>query len=199
MSSISRRLRILVVLATVALVTGCGTLPQKKAIYIDSAYNPESVSGITLLSPIDARVDQTVEVELSKQLNELMKKILEERGYTANVLSDAPTGATLLKYDLKAADAKLIKTLGPDDARWVMILVLDDVTTQLTFGSTGNAEVSGFMFDKQNGTTVWRDKGIGRVGQGGLYGMVIKSVMDEKAIRMGVFNLSASVPLRRDK
>jgi hypothetical protein len=77
-----------------------------------------------------------------------------------------------------------------------MVLVLDDVVTKLTFGSTGNAEVSGFLFDKQAGEIVWRDKGIGKVGQGGLLGMAMKAGMDGAAIDAAVGNLIASVPTR---
>jgi len=75
-----------------------------------------------------------------------------------------------------------------------MVILLIDVNTKLTFGSTGTAEVAGFLYDVESEKMIWRDKGIGKAGQGGLVGMLMKGMMDEQAISMANYNLVASIP-----
>ena len=77
-----------------------------------------------------------------------------------------------------------------------MVVCLDDVTSRMTFGSTGNAELSGYLYDKQDGKLVWQDKGIGQAGQGGLAGMMLKGTMKGQALNIATGNLMRSVPKR---
>jgi hypothetical protein len=77
-----------------------------------------------------------------------------------------------------------------------MVLMLVDVATKLTFGSTGNAEVAGFLYNKEAGTIVWRDKGIGQVGQAGLMFMLMKGAMAGSAIDVAMNSLLSSIPKR---
>jgi hypothetical protein len=97
---------------------------------------------------------------------------------------------------LKAANPTWIGELKPDDARLILVIELIDVQTKTTFGSTGNAEVAGYLFDKDSKKMIWHDKGIGQVGQGGLMGMAMKAGMDEDAIRMALASLMSSIPKR---
>ena len=120
---------------------------------------------------------------------------MKSKDYQVTVSDDLGDGIEqILEDDLREADGEWIKRLGPAKSRWVMVLMLVDVTTKLTFGSTGNAEVAGFLYDKETGTLVWRDKGIGKAGQGGLIGMCMKGMMDEAAISNAMNNLLASIP-----
>ena len=80
-----------------------------------------------------------------------------------------------------------------------MVLSLVDVKSKLTFGSTGNAEVAGVMYDKESGTITWRDKGIGQVGQGGLIGMAFKGMMANSAISAALHNLLSSFPAQSEE
>jgi hypothetical protein len=41
---------------------------------------------------------------------------------------------------------------------------------------------------------IWKDKGIGKTGQGGLIGMAMVSGMADQAIRMALRDLLASIP-----
>jgi hypothetical protein len=89
-----------------------------------------------------------------------------------------------------------VRKLGPAEARWVMVVSLGDVTSKVTFGSTGNAEVSGYVYDKQDGKLIWKEKGVGQAGQGGLVGMMMKGMMKSAALNSAIDNLMRSVPKR---
>ncbi len=190
--------RISLVTLTLGLIVGCVQAPVKKAILLDSEFQPSAIESITMLPTVDARLEHAVEVDLQVQLNESARELLKGKGYVVQMDDSNGSVGEVTKDDLKSAEPEFIKELGPSDARWVMVLVLDDVTTRLTFGSTGNADVSGYMFDKQSAETVWRDKGIGKAGQGGLIGMMMKGSMGSAAVNSAVNNLMASIPKRSE-
>ena len=78
----------------------------------------------------------------------------------------------------------------------MLVVCLDDLASKITFGSTGNAEVSGFLFDKEKGELVWAGKGVGQAGQGGLMGMTMVGMMKGEAIGSALYNLLSGIPNR---
>jgi hypothetical protein len=180
------------------LLVGCaGTL--KQPIYMAPEFSSQVIDQITLLPALDFRIDKKINVNLQNQIQRAGAKNLDKRKYSVLISEDLGSVEQITEDDLKTADPTWIAQLGPTESRWVMVLCLIDVTTKLTFGSTGNAEVSGVLFDKENKTVVWRDKGIGRAGQGGLLGMAMKGTMDNEAISNAMYNLFASFPKRPKK
>jgi len=179
------------------LLSGCAA-PLKKGIYLAPDFQPGAVSEINLLPPIDARIDKEVEVDLEKQLRGEIRSMLKRRGYKVSDSDRVDNMEQLTEDELKSALPGLIRRLGPPGARHVMVVLLLDVKTKFTFGSTGTAEVAGFIYDKESEKLIWRDKGIGKAGQGGLIGMAMKGMMDEQAISMANRNLVASIPKRSD-
>lgn len=175
------------------------TIKPKLPIYLEAGFNAQAVGPILMLPPVDARIDKKIEVNFDKQLRDEATKLVAKKGYqiAASPTTDGP--ADITEDELRTADGEWIKRLGPPEARWVMIVSLIDVTTNLTFGSTGNAEVEGFLYDKEQGTLVWRDKGIGQVGQGGLLGMALISMMDDEAISCALSKLFESLPAASDE
>lgn len=181
-------------LMAISLVSGCASPQLKKAIHLAPEFQAASVSEVTLLPVIDSRLDKEIKVDLEKQLRDPVKKLLENKGYIVSINNNVDGIAQTTEDDLKSGDCMLIKQLDSSSARRVLVILLIDVNTKLTFGSTGTAEVSGFMYDKESEKMIWRDKGIGKSGQGGLVGMMMKGMMDEQAIGMAVRNLMASIP-----
>ena len=177
------------------MAIGC-TVAVKQPIYLSPEFQFSSLGEIVILYPVDLRIDKKIKVNLEKQLQNKSAKILSKRGYQITNSVNMEMVEEITDIDLKDAKPEWIKELGPEDARWVMVICLVDVTTKLTFGSTGNAEITGFLYDKENGQMIWRDKGIGQVGQGGLAGMLMKGSMDESAINNALYNLLASIPNR---
>lgn len=184
---------LIVIIMALGLMGGCAAT-LKPAIHLDSSFHVQKIDIIVMLPAVDARFDKTVELEVQKLLNINAKSMLKKRGYEVQIINTDGTESQITKDDLESLDSEWIKQLGPDDANWVMVLALDDATSKLTFGSTGSAEVSGFFFDKQSGVLLWRDIGIGKVGQGGLFGMMMKSAMGDMAIINAVSNLIMSIP-----
>ena len=181
----------------IVLLSGCAA-PLKKGIYLAPDFQSGAVSEIDVLPAIDARIDKGIEVDLEKQLRGEVESLLKNRGYKVSNSDRTDDIGQITEDELKSGAPELIRRLGPPGARHVMVILLLDVKTKLTFGSTGTAEVAGFIYDKEAEKLIWRDKGISKIGQGGLLGMAMKSMMDEQAISMANRNLVASIPKRPD-
>lgn len=183
-------------LATLFFSVSCA-VPLKPPIFLSPGFEFTSIDRIVVLPAVDLRVEKKINVNLDKQITGATEKIIRNKGYRTSLGNTMGEVGAVIEEDLKDAKPEWVKRLGPPDARWVMVVCLIDVATTLTFGSTGNAEVSGYMYDKETGVMVWKDKGIGQAGQGGLAGMLMKGLMDEEAIGSAMGNLLASVPKRK--
>ena len=152
-----------------------------------------AIDQIVLLPVLDARAGKKENINLEKYLRGTAQKNLKSKNYQV-ILNDSFGNADqIVEEDLSDAKPDWIKRLGPSEARWVMIVGIRDVHSKTTFGSTGNAEVFGFLYDKENGV-VWKGIGTGQVGQGGLLGMALKGVMSASAIQIATANLLGSLP-----
>jgi hypothetical protein len=156
-------------------------------------YPFSEAKSILLLPVMDARHDKKAGVNLEKLRNDAVRHFQHDRyRLSKGAEADALTGLTT--DDLKDATPELIGRLGETGDRWVMVICLDDISSKITFGSTGNAEVTGFLFDKQLGKLAWTNKGIGQAGQGGLLGMAIKPAMKGEALSAALARLLATIP-----
>ncbi|QSA98105.1 hypothetical protein [Methylococcus sp. EFPC2] len=174
------------------LLAGCAV--TQPAFYRAPDFKPESIIQIALLPAVDARIDKTVAVNLEDRLRKVAAKILKRKGY-AVLLSDATRETAELTNDkLRAADPALIKRLGPPEARWIMVLALIDLNVS---GNADKAEVSGFLYDKEKGTRLWRDTSICVVGrEGGIFGMLTNEKRGNTAIWAAGDQLLLSIPER---
>jgi hypothetical protein len=181
-------------LAAFVLIAACGP-GMRPALFWRDAVQAHQIDSISVLPAIDGRIDRSIDVDLDAQLVDETIRLLRERGYVATRVSADAYDPALRLDELAHADAATIKELAPA-GRWVMVVGLVDVTTSLTFGSTGNAEVAGYLFDTTDGSLQWRDKGVGQVGQGGLLGMALIANMDEAAIADALQKMIAGIPIR---
>lgn len=174
------------------LLEGCAV--TQPAFYRASEFKPESIGQITLLPAVDARIDKNVAANLEDRLRGEAATILKRKGY-AVALSAATRGTAELTNDnLRAADPALTKHLGPPEARWIMVLALIDLNV---VGDTDKVEVSGFLYDKENGTLLWRDTSICLVGrEGGIFNISTNAVMGNIGIAAAADTLLASIPER---
>jgi hypothetical protein len=97
---------------------------------------------------------------------------------------------TATEDDLKTPDEGWIRRLGTDNARWVLVLALEDAESHRTFGSTGSAIVMGDLFDRTSGKLVWRNVGAGRACS-------VWLAMSSAAIDAAVVTLSRPIEKRR--
>jgi hypothetical protein len=179
---------IVLLIGAVFLVTGCVT--TEPAFYRAAEFKPEFIDQITLLPAVDMRTDKAAAVNLEDWLRVEATTNLRRKGYVV-LLSATTRGTSELTYDaLRAADPALIKRLGPPGERWIMILALIDLNVA---GSSGKVEAAGFLYDKEEGTLLWRDTSICQVGrEGWLFG----EVRGETAISTAANCLLASFPSR---
>lgn len=183
----------LLILFSLLILTGCAV--AKQPIFLSSTFSQEKIERIYVLPVVDIRFNKEPELpKLNKWVLGKVKGQLKRKKYTFTLVSDTSIVDNITEEDLKEVDAEWVKNLGPSGSRWVIVIALLDARSKLTFGSTGNAEVSGYLFDKKDGSMVWRDKGIGKVGQGGLIGMVLKGMMLGDAIKMATIDLMKSFP-----
>lgn len=152
-----------------------------------------TIESISVLPIVDARAGKKADVNLEK-LQGGVVKVLKRKHYTADGASISGDAGEIAIEDIEAAKPEYVKKLGPSSERWVMIIFLDDVVSKITFGSTGNAQLSGYLFDKSNGDLIWQAKGVGQAGQGGLMGMTMKGMMKGEALNAAMYSLLASIP-----
>lgn len=84
-----------------------------------------------------------------KWVHQIVEDKLEDKKYECKLISDRSLVTNITEEDLKNIDSQWVKTLGPSCSRYVMLIALWDARSKLTFGSTGNAEVSLYLLDKQ--------------------------------------------------
>ena len=180
--------------ALALLVTGCGTIPPP--MQKDPGFRPQQMDKVSVLPVIDARVDTAIKLDLDKKVQRLAKNDLEDKRYAVEVVTDPRALGGISGEDLRAGNAGALAKLGPPDARWVMVFTLEELSRRLTFGSSGNAEITMAIVDRQSKRVVWRDKGVGRAGQGGLIGMAMIGMMGEAALEEAVRPILRKIPDR---
>ncbi len=154
-----------------------------------------AITNISVLPIADARAGKKAGVNLEKLQGNVVST-LKRKHYPVDPATSSGVSGEIAIEDMESPNSPYIKKLGPANERWVMVVFLDDVNSKITFGSTGNAELTGFLFDKEQGELVWRGKGVGQAGQGGLMGMTMKGMMKSEALDAAVANLLGSMPTR---
>jgi hypothetical protein len=153
-----------------------------------------AVEQIVILPAVDARAGKKGRVDLNRWLRKSAQKDLKRKNYSVSLSDSTGDVGEIVEEDLSGPTPQWIKRLGPPDSRWVMVIGINDVHSKTTFGSTGNAEVFGALYDKEAGSVLWNGKGIGQVGQGGLMGMAMKGAMSASAIQIATLNLLHEIP-----
>jgi hypothetical protein len=154
-----------------------------------------SIDQVVVLPVVDNRAGKKDKVSLDS-IRKAAIENLKHKNYTVTEADKVGTVGDIAEEDLNDANPTWVKRLGPPDSRWVLVIALDDVHSKITFGSTGNAEVVGFLFDSQDGTLVWKGTGVGQAGQGGLMGMAFKGFMSGAALDNAMANLMSGIPKR---
>jgi hypothetical protein len=176
----------------VLLLTGCATtLP--KPLHSAADFRPECMDTVYILPVVDARPDKTLKLNLAG-LQKSTASALKHKRYQVVALPDTHLVAGVTDEDLREPSRDWMQGIGPSGARWVMVLAVGELSRKIVFGSTGNAEVSLAILDKQTCTVAWRDKALGRAGQGGLLGMLMVSAMDDEALAQALNQVIYKIP-----
>jgi hypothetical protein len=154
-----------------------------------------AIGELSVLPLVDARAGKKADINLA-HVQEAVVKALTRKHYPATAASSNGDAGQIAEEDLAGAQSTFVKKLGPAEMRWVFVFCLEDVASKITFGSTGNAEMSGYLFDKDSGELLWSGKGVGKAGQGGLLGMAMKGAMNGAAVDEAISDLMRQIPDR---
>lgn len=178
------------------VVSGCATVITKPADFVAPGFDSLTVEELAVLPVLDHRVDQSKPLNLDGSVLPIAKDSLKERGYMYTVHRDRSLVSNITRDALETPTPEFIATLQPSSARWVLVLALEDFASKITFGSTASAEMSGYLFDRKNRVLSWRNKELGRAGQGGLLGMALKGVMEKAALEGAATSMFHALPTR---
>lgn len=153
------------------------------------------IERIVVLPTVDARSGEKASVKIENIRKQVMNS-LKKKNYLVEAAAAPAEAGDLVEEELREARPDWVRSLGPAESRWVMVVCLNDLASKMTFGSTGNAELSAYLYDKQEGALIWQAKGVGQSGQGGLAGMMMKGMMKGEALGMAARNLMRDVPKR---
>lgn len=186
------------VLATLCFVltfTACSPTITKPLFQDPEFVKLRVTESIYLMPVLDLRVDKTKNLKLDDNALRQLLPIFEKRGYAPlQPIKDQKFVESLVEDDFTNPDSTFLSALGPVEARWLFCPILHDYQSKITFGSTANAEISGYLIDKKRGVIVWRNKGIGQAGEGGLLGMAMKGLVAEEAVNSALRSLALAIP-----
>jgi hypothetical protein len=182
--------------ALLCIISSCATTPD----FIAPGFTGAQVDELCVLPVLDHRVDQSRPLKLDKWVLPIVKRQLKKKRYKYSIQQDRSLVERITRDTLDAPTPEWIASLEPQASRYILMLVLEDVSSTLTFGSTANAEMSGYLFDKQSRSLVWRNKELVRTGQGGLIGMAAmaaRSLMERSVIKEATTKLFKALPAHR--
>jgi hypothetical protein len=188
------RIRIFFAAGVASVLIGCVNAKPPPPLRSAATFRPEQMDVVHILPVVDARADRSLNTDFNKIIQNSAAGYLKRQGYQAKTLSAADAGAAIAPDDVREATPEWVKQTGPSGSRWVMIFVIEELSRSIKLGSTGNAEVILSILDRQTGEVVWYDKGLGRVGQGGLIGTLEGATMDDGAVKAAVNNLLWKIP-----
>lgn len=178
----------------VAPFWGCVMAPAKKEpVFLHPSFKATDIQSITILPILDRRIDKSLDTDLNEVLN-IVKRHLEGKTYNITLSSQFGADAILSMpvKEIAKADPSWVKTLGPADSRWVLLLVVRNLERKILISATAVAEVFGYLYDKSIGEKIWEGKGSGEFTIGLLYTFMA----DDTALANAANDLSLSFPAR---
>lgn len=184
----------------VVTLAGCASAPPAvlKADFLSAGFDARAISDLAVAPALDMRVDKSETLNLDEYVHVTAKQLMVERGYKVVTYADRSLVSALQAEPTRDAINPTIKDFViPDGPRHVLLFGLIDAYSKLTFGSTGNAEMFGYLIDQDRHEVLWSSKAVGQIGAGGLLGMTMKGLMTQSAIQIATQNLVNSIPPRQ--
>jgi hypothetical protein len=156
----------------VTLCVGCASTPEVP-IHSDVEFGQGRIAeSINIFPLIDCRIDKSVELNYEKLdrvfMKGTVKHYLKKKDYEFEVLTDVSWVSGISADDINYPEESWIRSLGPTNSRYVLLIVLLDVQTEnKTFGKGASVEMLGLLVDKSRGVVVWRDKSSKQAGMSG--------------------------------
>ncbi len=178
------------------LMTGCAGIPTKPADYANASFNADAIDHMYIMPVLDFRFDKERELDLDNWVHTAVENELKRRNYKYTCIKERTLIDGIAPEDMEELKVDWVSYIEPKESQWLLFIALLDSSSKTTFGSTGSAEMTAYLVDKGTKEIVWRNKEIGRMGQGGLVGMMMKGVMESSAIQIASSKLMYAFPVR---
>lgn len=130
------------------IMSGCAPAVPKVPIYYNHQWNRNAPKTITLLPVVDVRRDKKEHVNLDRYVKDRTLSAITKKGFGSQYSKYfAPFQIGYLEQ-LKQLTVEQVRQLGPQSCQYILIVAVIDIRSEITFGSTGNAEVAGYLYDK---------------------------------------------------
>lgn len=189
---------IYILVAAGIIVAGC--VSTKPPIYAHTDFEKGEIGRIVVLPAVDNRANRALEFDHSDVIQDTIVKQLKHRGYEAtSAYTFGRTGEVSSERLTNITSAPpWIEELGPADARWVLLPVVDVLEAKWTLARQAKASLHGYAFDKKKQELIWEGEGKGSMSIGflsaGLVGLAMSGMIDEDAVRAAAKDMIDSVP-----
>ncbi|MBN2602872.1 MAG: hypothetical protein JXA91_01915 [Candidatus Thermoplasmatota archaeon] len=172
---------------------GCAARP-KVPIFADPDLHNMKFESLTILPVVDRRVDKSYNLDFESTIGNRVEKKLVDKGYT--VIRPGAFSDTIQVSNLEVAEMEPheLKALGEENTNYMFVVYLDDVSSKTALGYSFKIECTALLVNKQTGAMLWKDKGIGTRGQGGLIGCLQSPMVKTEAINICVGSMLSSFP-----
>ena len=149
-------------------VSGCSTV-QKIPIKLDPNFSNKGIDTIVLMPVVDRRPEKSAKLNFENEILLPSKKILEAKGYTVVMPDKYSKDSNISSDQVAEMTTEELSALGPKGATAILFIYIEDVMdSYVVMAYTFKIEATGSLIYKQERSELWRDKGIGSYGQGGL-------------------------------
>lgn len=175
------------------LVGGCATSP-KRPIVIAQDFNALRIGEVDMLPVFDARKDTSTSLDMQRNIGAPILSSALKKGYKVTLLQNVAFEG-FSSSDMIEMTPEELCALGPVDAKNLLIVIVEDVSSKYAvMGYTYKVEVVGILLDKANKKVLWKDKGIGNAGQGGLISGLVAPLIKSEALSGAINSLMRSLP-----
>ncbi len=185
----------LATLACLAMAFMQSCVPQIKPNVWAAELYAANKPTIHILPLVDNRPDTTESGNFNRWATNTSSRLLQKKGYKTVVVKqrsgledDQLRG--LRDTVVTPAEKQLVAALGPSNAEWLFLPVLQDYHRKIVLGCKATTDVSGYLFEKKTGKTVLWHKTQGE----GSAGLLLCPLAGQMAIETGFSNVCYAFP-----
>lgn len=183
----SKRSYLLVLVGLAAGLVPVACLPKPKTpIFLNSSFNQRGINEITVLPAVDLRQPEDLRqdeerLDGNEHVTRTLAAGLQRRNYSVAVVDDFGADAKPTTDDLSRPAPAWIEKLGPAKNRWLLLVSIVHVERHITVGVKYQADLQGYLFDKEKGELLWQGEGHGVGAMGFLLAGLAKGAALEDA------------------
>jgi hypothetical protein len=175
------------------ILAGCTT--TKPAIKIDPSFSEMQIESLALLPVIDRRVDKSYEIDLENKVRLAAKEILEKKGYAVIMPATFAEGRNVDPAEAAAMGVNDLTSLGPADPKTIVLIYIEDILSSYKVLSYAfKIEATASIISKEKQSELWRNKAVGKSGQGGLISGITQGLDRSSAVGSCLGELFSNLP-----